>query len=79
MGYLSCTSFDWKRPEGPQIIHKKLSCEEAQQYVKQLEEAWMVACTNLEKAQKLIEQQVNKHRWEPNFTVGDIVWVMTRN
>ena len=39
----------------------------------------MVACTNLEKAQKLIEQQVNKHRWEPNFTVGDIVWVMTRN
>jgi len=39
MGYLPHTSFDWKRLEGPQTIHKKLFYKEAQQYVKKLEEA----------------------------------------
>ena len=79
MGYLPHTSFDWKRPERPQTIHKKLSYEKAQQYVKQLEEAWIVAHMNLEKAQKSMEQQVNKHRQEPNFTVGNMIWVTTKN
>ena len=66
-------SFDWERLKGPQTVHKKLSYEKAQQYTKHLEEAWMVARTNLEKAQKLIKQQANKHRREPDFTEGDIV------
>jgi hypothetical protein len=79
MGYLPRTSFDWERPEGPQTVREKLSYEEAQQYAKRLEEAWKVACTNLEKAQKLMEQQANKHRREPDFTVGDMVWVMIKN
>jgi len=79
MGYLPCTSFDWKRPEGPQTIHKKLSHEEAQQYIKQLEEAWIVAHTNLEKAQRSMEQQANKHRQKPDFTVSNMVWVTTKN
>jgi len=39
----------------------------------------MVAYKNLEKAQKSIEQQANKHRREPDFTVDDRVWVMTKN
>jgi len=39
MGYLPRTSFDWKRPEGPQTVYKKLFYKKAQQYVKQLEEA----------------------------------------
>jgi len=73
MGYLSHTSFNWKRPEGSQTVYKKLFYKKAQQYIKQLEEAWMVACRNLEKAQRLMEQQANKHRQEPDFTVGDIV------
>jgi hypothetical protein len=79
MGYLPRTSFDWDRPEGPQTVREKLSHEEAQQYAKRLEEAWVVARTNLEKAQKSMEQQANKHRREPDFTVGDMVWVTTRN
>jgi len=44
-----------------------------------LEEVWMVACKNLEKAQKLMEQQANKHRREPDFTEGDKVWVIIKN
>ena len=43
MGYLPRTSFDWNRPEEPQTVRERLSCEEAQQYVKRLEEAWKVA------------------------------------
>ena len=39
----------------------------------------MVAYINLEKAQRSIEQQANKHRQEPDFTVGDMVWVTTKN
>ena len=50
MGYLPYISFNWERPKGPQTIYKKLSYEEAQQYTKQLEEAWTVARLNLEKA-----------------------------
>ena len=79
MGYLPHTSFNWKRSEGPQTIHKKLFYEEAQQYIKQLKENWIIACINLKKAQKLIKQQVNKHKQEPNFTVDNIVWVTTKN
>src|SRR5438045_1020814 len=39
MGYLPCTSFDWDRPIGPQTVCERLSHEEAQQYVKCLEQA----------------------------------------
>jgi len=60
-------------------VRKKLSYKEAQQYAKRLEEAWTVAYKNLEKAQKLIEQQANKHRREPDFTIGDKVWVTIKN
>lgn len=79
MGYLPRTSFDWKRPEEPQTVREKLSYAEAQQYAKRLEEAWTVARENLKKAQRLIEQQANKHRREPDFAPGDMVWVIIRN
>jgi len=79
IGYLPQTSFNWDRLKGPQTVREKLSYKEAQQYAKRLEEAWTVARTNLEKAQKSIEQQANKYRREPDFTVGDMVWVTTKN
>ena len=73
MGYLPCTSFNWDRPTEPQTVRERLSHEEAQQYAKRLEEAWEVARRNLEKAQKSMEKQANKHRREPDFGVGDLV------
>lgn len=73
MGYLPRTSFDWERPTIPQTVREKLSHEEAQQYVKRLEEAWKVACMSIKRAQKSMEQQANKHRHEPDFGVGDFV------
>ena len=49
MGYLPHTSFDWDRPIGPQTVHKRLSHEEAQQYIKHLEQAWKAACEIIRK------------------------------
>ena len=79
MGYLPRTSFDWDRLTDPQTVREKLSQEEAQQYVKRLEQAWKVARENIQKAQKAMEKQANKHRREPDFDVGDSVWVTTKN
>jgi hypothetical protein len=44
-----------------------------------LEKAWKVTCTNLEKAQKLIKQQANKHCHKPDFGPGNMVWITIRN
>ena len=79
IGYLPYTSFNQERPEGPQTVREKLSYKEAQQYTRRLEEAQTIAYKNLEKAQKLIEQQANKHRHEPDFTIGNKVQVITKN
>src|SRR5271156_2516297 len=79
MGYLPRTSFDWDRPTGPQTVREELSQEEAQQYVKRLEQAWKTARENIKKAQEAMEKQANKHRREPDFGVGDSVWVSTKN
>ena len=79
IGYLPCTSFDQDRPTGLQTVCEKLSYKEAQQYVRQLEEAQKVAHLNLEKAQRSIVKQANKHRREPNFRVGDSVQVTIKN
>jgi hypothetical protein len=79
MGYLPRTSFDWDRPTGPQTVRERLSHEEAQQYVKRLAQAWKAARENIEKAQQSMEKQANKHRREPDFDVGDSVWVTMKN
>ena len=80
MGYLPRTSFDWDRPTDRELtVREKQSQEEARQHVRQLEEAWNVARENLEKSQDGMVRQANKHRREPDFDAGDLVWVSTRN
>ena len=79
MGYLPYISFNWERLEGLQTIREKISYKEAQQYIRRLEEVQTVAYKNLEKAQKSMEQQANKYRRKPDFTIGDKVWVITKN
>src|SRR6202022_4900002 len=75
MGYLPGTSFDWDRPTDPQSVWEKLSWQEARQYAKRLESAWEAACKNIQKAQESMVKQANKHRREPDFDVGDSLWV----
>ena len=80
MGYLPRTSFDWNQPtDGPLTAQEKLSREEAQQYVRRLEEVWKAAHTNIAKAQESMARQANRHRRKPDFDVEDLVWVSTKN
>jgi hypothetical protein len=80
MGYLPRTSFDWNQPtDGPLTAREKLSREEAQQYVRRLEEVWKAAHTNIAKAQESMARQANRHRRKPDFDVEDLVWVSTKN
>jgi Chromo (CHRromatin Organisation MOdifier) domain len=44
-----------------------------------VEEAWKVACENIKKSQQSMERQANRHWREPDFDVGDFVWVTTKN
>ena len=60
-------------------IRERLSQEEAQQYIKRLEQAWEAARENIKKAQGAMEVQANRHRREPDFDVGDLVWITTKN
>jgi transposase InsO family protein len=79
MGYLPRTSFDWDFADEPPTIREKLSREEAQQYVTRLEDAWTKTRHNIRAAQEAMERQANKHRREPDFSVGDFVWVSTKH
>jgi hypothetical protein len=80
MGYLPRTSFDWNQPaNGPLTAREKLSREEAQQYVRRLEEVWKATHRNITKAQESMARQANKHRRKPDFDVKDLVWVSTKN
>lgn len=44
-----------------------------------MEQAWKVAREIIKKAQQSIEKQANKHQREPDFDVGDSVWVTMKN
>ncbi|KAI0990757.1 hypothetical protein K3495_g17430 [Podosphaera aphanis] len=44
-----------------------------------IEESWTWAKKNLEKAQIKKLRDVNPHRREPNFEVGDKVWLNAKN
>jgi hypothetical protein len=61
IGYLPRTSFNWDQPASLQTICKALSQEEAYKYTEWLQNAWELACKNLEKAQLAMAKQANKH------------------
>ena len=44
-----------------------------------MEGAWKIAKANIAKAQESMERQANKRHREPDFDVGDLVWVSTKN
>ena len=64
--------------DGCKTRAERLSREEAQQYAKRIADSIQVARQNLHQAQKRQTKQANKKRREPDFTVGDKVWVDMR-
>jgi transposase InsO family protein len=78
-GFQPRTSFDWKTLKEPATVRERLNREEAQALAKSMHHAWETAKTIMKQAQEKKEQDVNRHRREVDFQVGDKVWVSTKN
>jgi hypothetical protein len=77
-GYPPRTSFDWDTPTAA-TPKEKLNQEEAKKVVKKLQEAWETARTIMKEAQDKKRRDIDPHRREVDFNVGDRVWVSTKN
>lgn len=78
MAYEPRMSFDFKPIKESASASEKLNRQEAQILMKECKDAQEVAIGNMTAAQKQMEKQANKKRREPNFDVGDFVWVSTK-
>ena len=75
-GYKPRLHFDWEhRTKKSPTPREQLTREEAQQFAKRAYDAVEFARKHLEKAQQRQSQQANKHRREPDFGVGDFVYI----
>jgi hypothetical protein len=81
MGYEPRTSFDWERPadliDVTDAVRKARA--DAVSRVKGIHDAWEWCRTNIEAAQERQQAQANRHRRPVDFSVGDLVWVSTKN
>jgi hypothetical protein len=76
-GYEPRMSFDWDAPAKPSTSLQ--STQDAQVYLRRLQEIWKDTQKDIERAQERQRTQANKHRREVDFGVGDLVYVTTRN
>ena len=72
------TSFDWQTPLAS-TPREQLNQQEAQEVVRTLQQAWETARTIMKQAQDKKRRDVDPHRRQVDFQVGDKVWVMTKN
>jgi hypothetical protein len=72
------TSFDWDTP-APISDPERLSQERAKAMVTRIYEAIEKAKEFMAKTQNKKSRDVNTHRREVDFEVGDKIWVSTRN
>jgi hypothetical protein len=75
-GYKPRRHFDWKeRTTASSTPREQLTREQAQQFARRAHDAVAWARANLFRAQQRQQQQANKKRREPDFTVGNYVYV----
>ena len=68
--------FNWKKwTQSSSTVREQLTQKEAQIFVIRMQNAVKWAKSNLERAQNRMTHQANKHRREPDFVVGDWVYV----
>ncbi|POS82116.1 hypothetical protein EPUL_006419, partial [Erysiphe pulchra] len=78
-GFPPRKSFDWKPLANPENAREKLTQDEATMLVNSLKNAYDLVKSNLEKGQEKNKKDANKKRTEPNFSVGDMVWLLADN
>ena len=74
-GYEPRTSFDWHPIDNTLPRDRRVSREDAQRVVKKMEDIWKTVQQNIEHSQEIQKNSADKHRWEPDFQVGDHVWL----
>lgn len=80
LGYLPRRHFDWEeRTKKSSTVREQTTREEAQQFAARTHAAVEWARKNLANAQAKQTRQANKHRREPDFKVGDEVFVRQKN
>jgi hypothetical protein len=77
-GYLPRISFDWNTPTVA-TAQEKLSQGKAREIATRMQGAIQKAKEFIAKAQSKKETDVNRHRREIDFTIGDQVYVSTKN
>ncbi len=76
-GYVPRMSIDWDhRTKQPATPKERLNREEAQGWIRHIEKGWEFARARIEEAQRQQAGQANKKRREPDFDVGDRVFVL---
>ena len=78
-GHPPRTSFDWTPPPEPTTATEQLSQERAKEVASRMNEAIEKGKEFMKQAQEKMEQSTNAHRRPVNFTVGDKVWLTTKN
>jgi transposase InsO family protein len=81
LGYQPRMDIDWERPADkfPVSEHIRKGREDARGWIKRIQEAWGWCRAAMTTAQEKQQVQANKHRRPVDFTVGDKVWVSTKN
>ena len=75
-GYKPRRHFDWReRTTASPTPREQLTREQAQQFARRAHDAVAWARANLFRAQQRQQKQANKKRREPDFTIGDYVYV----
>jgi transposase InsO family protein len=78
-GYAPSTSYDWDRPQSPVTVREEVNIADARALATRMHNAWTVAKGFLQKAQAKKQRDIDQHRREVDFEVGDLVYVSTRN
>jgi transposase InsO family protein len=78
-GYAPSTSYDWDRPVEPVTARETINRSDAKALATRMHDAWTVAKGFLQKAQLKKQHDVDQHRREVDFHVGDQVYISTRN
>lgn len=77
-GFEPRTSFDWKSPAAT-TPSEKVNHAQAKLFAKRLEDVHHLAKNNLLHTQKVKANSVNRHRQPVSWTIGDEVYLSTRN
>ena len=78
-GYEPWTSFNWHPIDNTLPQDRWVSWEDTQRVVKKMKDIWKTVQQNIEHSQEIQKNSADKHHWEPDFQVGDYVWLSMKH